>query len=68
MVFADEPTGALDSATGQALLQQLRRAVEEEGQTIIMVTHDPAAAAHAHRRLTLADGVLVGDDAPAVSV
>ena len=68
VVFADEPTGALDSATGQALLEQLRRAVDEEGQTIIMVTHDPAAAAYAHRRLTLADGVLVGDDASAVSV
>ncbi|QIK72307.1 ABC transporter ATP-binding protein [Propioniciclava coleopterorum] len=68
VVFADEPTGALDSVTGHALLAELRRAVDEDGQTIIMVTHDPAAAAYAHRRLTLADGLLVGDDAGAASV
>lgn len=62
VIFADEPTGALDSAAGQALLEQLRRAVEHDQQTLIMVTHDPAAAAYAHRRLVLADGELVDDD------
>ncbi|GAA1832861.1 ABC transporter ATP-binding protein [Microlunatus capsulatus] len=65
VVFADEPTGALDSRTGQQLLAQLRSASRELGQTIVMVTHDPGAAAHADRVLLLADGALVDDlDAP----
>jgi putative ABC transport system ATP-binding protein len=65
VVFADEPTGALDSRTGQQLLAQLRSASRELGQTIVLVTHDPAAAAHADRVLLLADGTLVDDlDAP----
>lgn len=59
-VFADEPTGALDSRTGRQVLDLLRRATTDLGQTIVMVTHDPVAAAHADRVLFLADGRLVG--------
>ncbi len=61
IVFADEPTGALDSVTGQALLSHLRRASREQGQTIVMVTHDPSAAAYADRVVLLSDGRLVDD-------
>jgi putative ABC transport system ATP-binding protein len=56
IVFADEPTGALDSRSGADLLAFLRRAVDDFGQTIVMVTHDPVAAAHADRVVFLADG------------
>jgi putative ABC transport system ATP-binding protein len=56
VVFADEPTGALDIATGRALLGGLRDAAREYGQTIIMVTHDPGAATYADRVLVMADG------------
>ncbi|MFV2022090.1 ABC transporter ATP-binding protein [Micromonospora sp. LOL_023] len=56
VVFADEPTGALDIATGRALLGTLREAARREGQTIIMVTHDPGAATYADRVLVMADG------------
>jgi putative ABC transport system ATP-binding protein len=59
VVFADEPTGALDSRTSQALLEFLRRAARELGQTIVMVTHDPAAAAYADRVEFLSDGRVV---------
>jgi putative ABC transport system ATP-binding protein len=61
VVFADEPTGALDSKTGAALLSYLRSAAREGGQTIIMVTHDPNAAAYANRVALLADGQLRGE-------
>jgi putative ABC transport system ATP-binding protein len=61
VVFADEPTGNLDSRHGQALLDFLRQAAHEFGQTIVMVTHDPAAASYADRALFLADGRLVDD-------
>ncbi|SHJ29600.1 putative ABC transport system ATP-binding protein [Tessaracoccus bendigoensis DSM 12906] len=61
VVFADEPTGALDQRTGAALLGYLQRQAREHGQTIIMVTHDPAAAAYADRALMLLDGRLVDD-------
>jgi putative ABC transport system ATP-binding protein len=61
IVFADEPTGALDSRSGAALLEFLRRAVDEFGQTIVMVTHDPVAAAHADRVVFLADGRIVDE-------
>ncbi|BAK36986.1 putative ABC transporter ATP-binding protein [Microlunatus phosphovorus NM-1] len=61
VIFADEPTGALDSVNGQALLAQLRMASRELGQTIVMVTHDAAAAAYADRALLINDGQLVGD-------
>ncbi len=64
VVFADEPTGNLDSKASEDVLRLLRGAVDEFGQTVIMVTHDPAAAAHADRLLTLRDGRIVHDDAP----
>jgi putative ABC transport system ATP-binding protein len=59
IVFADEPTGALDSRTGAEILSFMRRAVDETGQTIVMVTHDPHAASYADRVLFLADGQIV---------
>ena len=64
VVFADEPTGNLDSKASADVLQLLRRSVDEFGQTVIMVTHDPVAAAHADRLITLRDGKLVQDGAP----
>ncbi len=65
VLFADEPTGNLDSTTSQEILALLRASVDELGQTIVMVTHDPRAAAAADRTLTLADGEIVGDETPA---
>ncbi|MFD0900677.1 ABC transporter ATP-binding protein [Actinomadura sediminis] len=59
VLFADEPTGNLDSRSGGEVLGILRAAVDDYGQTVIMVTHDPAAAAHADRALFLADGRIV---------
>ncbi|MET0237852.1 MAG: ABC transporter ATP-binding protein [Kibdelosporangium sp.] len=56
VVFADEPTGALDTRTGAQVLTLLRDLVESIGQTVVMVTHDPVAAAHAHSVIFLADG------------
>jgi putative ABC transport system ATP-binding protein len=64
VVFADEPTGNLDSKASEDVLQLLRQAVDEFGQTVIMVTHDPVAAAHADRLITLRDGRIVHDDVP----
>lgn len=65
VVFADEPTGALDSRASKALLQFLRRAARDFGQTIVMVTHDPTAAGFADRVDFLADGRVVdGFDNP----
>ena len=64
VVFADEPTGNLDSKASADVLRLLRQAVDEFGQTVIMVTHDPAAAAHADRLITLSDGAIVHDAAP----
>jgi putative ABC transport system ATP-binding protein len=61
VVFADEPTGNLDSKTGGEILELLRHSVEAMGQTTVMVTHDPRAAAIADRILFLADGVIVRD-------
>jgi putative ABC transport system ATP-binding protein len=61
VVFADEPTGALDSAASADLLGLLRRSVDDLGQTVVMVTHEPAAAAYADRVLFLADGRLVDE-------
>jgi putative ABC transport system ATP-binding protein len=61
IVFADEPTGALDSRSGADLLAFLRRAVDEFDQTIVMVTHDPVAASHADRVVFLADGRIVDE-------
>ncbi|MET8752710.1 ABC transporter ATP-binding protein [Streptomyces sp. NPDC004667] len=59
VVFADEPTGNLDSRAGQEVLGLLDRAVREMGRTVVMVTHDPVAAAHADEVVFLADGRLV---------
>jgi len=64
VVFADEPTGNLDSRSSGDVLRLLRGAVDEFGQTVVMVTHDPAAAAHADRLITLRDGQIVHDEAP----
>jgi putative ABC transport system ATP-binding protein len=61
VVFADEPTGNLDSVSSREVLELLRRAVDDFGQTIVMVTHDAGAAATADRVLFLADGQIVGD-------
>ncbi len=64
VVFADEPTGNLDSKSSAEVLRLLRQAVDDFDQTVIMVTHDPAAAAHADRLVTLRDGRMVHDTVP----
>ena len=64
VVFADEPTGNLDSGSSEEVLALLRRAVDEFGQTVVMVTHEREAAAHADRLITLSDGK-VDYDGPA---
>ncbi|MDG9710367.1 ABC transporter ATP-binding protein [Streptomyces sp. DH10] len=61
VLFADEPTGALDTRTGREVLGLLRGMVDREGQTVVMVTHDPVAAAHADRVLFLVDGRVHGE-------
>ena len=65
VVFADEPTGNLDSKTSAEVLELLRRCVDEFGQTIVMVTHDARAASYADRLLELEDGIVVRDGVPA---
>ncbi|MHA7281882.1 ABC transporter ATP-binding protein [Arthrobacter sp. TMS2-4] len=61
VIFGDEPTGNLDSATGAEVLSLLRRSCTEMGQSIIMVTHDPVAASYADRVVLMRDGALVGE-------
>jgi putative ABC transport system ATP-binding protein len=61
IIFADEPTGNLDSRSGTEILTFMQRAVTEFGQTIVMVTHDPNAAGYADRVVFLADGKIVGE-------
>lgn len=61
VLFADEPTGALDSRTGHEVLTLLRAMVDTERQTVVMVTHDPVAASYADRVVFLADGRLNGE-------
>ena len=61
IIFADEPTGNLDSTTGAEILDFMRRAVREFGQTIVMVTHDPNAASYADRVVFVADGKIDGE-------
>ncbi|MYS89988.1 MULTISPECIES: ATP-binding cassette domain-containing protein, partial [Streptomyces] len=61
IIFGDEPTGNLDSRAGAEVLGFLRRSVDELGQTIVMVTHDPVAASYADRVLYLADGRIVDE-------
>jgi putative ABC transport system ATP-binding protein len=59
IILADEPTGALDSATGEEIIKMLKRLWKEEGRTIIMVTHDRNLAKHAHTTIELKDGLIV---------
>jgi putative ABC transport system ATP-binding protein len=59
LVLADEPTGNLDRPAGSEILSLLRRACDEQGQTIVMVTHDPYAASFADRVIVLRDGQIV---------
>ena len=61
VVFADEPTGNLDSKSSEEVLQLLRRSVDEFGQSVVMVTHDPEAASYADRLIVLRDGLVVHD-------
>ncbi|HYP47451.1 MAG TPA: ABC transporter ATP-binding protein, partial [Thermoleophilaceae bacterium] len=61
VVFADEPTGNLDSKASDEVLRLLRQSVDEFGQTVVMVTHDPQAASHADRLVVLRDGLVVHD-------
>jgi putative ABC transport system ATP-binding protein len=61
VVFADEPTGNLDSKSSEEVLRMLRRLVDEFGQTVVMVTHDPEAASYADRLIVLRDGLVVHD-------
>jgi putative ABC transport system ATP-binding protein len=63
VIFADEPTGNLDSKTSEEVLRLLRRAVDEFGQSVVMVTHDQQAASFADRRIELVDGRVVLDEA-----
>ncbi|MEV0243520.1 ABC transporter ATP-binding protein [Streptomyces sp. NPDC050674] len=61
VLFGDEPTGALDTRTGREVLELLRGMVDREGQTVVMVTHDPVAAAYADRVVFLVDGRVTGE-------
>jgi putative ABC transport system ATP-binding protein len=61
IIFADEPTGNVDSRSGSAVLSFMRRSVKEMGQTIVMVTHDPVAASYADRVVFLGDGRIVDE-------
>ena len=63
VVFADEPTGNLDSKASEEVLELLRTSVDELGQTVVMVTHDPEAASYADRLVVLRDGLVVHDAA-----
>jgi putative ABC transport system ATP-binding protein len=63
VVFADEPTGNLDSKSSEEVLRMLRHSVDELGQTVVMVTHDPEAASYADRLIVLRDGLVVHDAA-----
>ncbi len=60
IVFADEPTGSLDRATGRQVMELLRQVVDRAGRTVVMVTHDPVAAAYADRVIFLVDGQVIG--------
>ena len=61
VIFCDEPTGALDTRTAAEVMTLLRQIVDVDGQTVVMVTHDPVAASYADRVVFLADGVIAGD-------
>lgn len=64
ILLADEPTGNLDSATGKRLTGLLRQLVETQGQTLVLVTHDPGVAEHADRIVHLADGLVASEEMP----
>jgi putative ABC transport system ATP-binding protein len=64
VIFCDEPTGALDSATAAQVLGLLRESVDADGGTVLMVTHDPVAASYADRVVQLADGRIIADGPP----
>lgn len=66
LLLADEPTGALDQESGQAVLRLLRR-LHQEGQTIVLVTHDPKVAAYAERILTMQDGKILAETRPSAA-
>ena len=65
VILADEPTGALDTTTGEALMVLFSELVEEQGLTVVLVTHEPAVAAHASRTLRMRDGLVIEDSAGA---
>jgi putative ABC transport system ATP-binding protein len=60
IIFADEPTGSLDRSTGRQVMDLLRQTVDKAGRTVVMVTHDPLAAAYADRVIFLVDGRITG--------
>ncbi len=62
IVLADEPTGNLDTTNGAAVLELLLNLNRQEGTTLVLVTHDPVLATHAHRRIVLSDGLIVQDE------
>jgi putative ABC transport system ATP-binding protein len=64
VVLADEPTGALDSGNSRAVVELLRRLVDDRGQTVVLVTHDPAIAAAASRTVRMRDGAIEADSGP----
>jgi putative ABC transport system ATP-binding protein len=68
IVLADEPTGNLDTVNGEHILELLLELNRVEGTTLVLVTHDPALAAHAGRRITLRDGLVVSDEVQALRV
>jgi putative ABC transport system ATP-binding protein len=67
VILADEPTGNLDAATGEQIIDLLLRLKRDAGATLLLVTHDPAVARHADREIALRDGRIVGAGAPALT-
>ncbi len=63
VILADEPTGALDTRTGEALMQLLTELVDERGLTVVLVTHEQEIAKYAHRKIRMRDGRVVEDSA-----
>ena len=62
VIFADEPTGNLDSSSGKAVMQILQKLNKEKGHTVILITHDPNIAAYADRIITIRDGIIESDE------